>query len=128
MVEKSTYVLLLIVGVVFMLSFKDLMLIRSTQAETKTNKQVNKNSNGQVILDNFENSEESDARSDAKRDTSNIDSSDDADEHDFDSDNVHQHDHEHDESNVKLNDELNAKKIPSLKMKSNVQTLKFMFW
>lgn len=102
MVEKSTLGLVVLTGLVVLLSFKDLLLIKPNTQAQKTQE------NKPVVLD----------KDFLDMNNKNL--------NDFDSENGL--DSTDNFENENPDESLAEKKIPSLKMKSNVQTLKILYW
>ncbi|CAF1047286.1 unnamed protein product [Brachionus calyciflorus] len=105
MVEKSTLFLVIFTSLVLVLSFKDLVLIKNSTSSEETNLESGKpiSLEKELKLDDNKNKLddfENDENSDDFEQSSNVEE--------------------------KISDDM-PKKIPSLKMKSNVQTLKFLY-
>jgi hypothetical protein len=119
MVDKFSG-MVFVVSLVFLLSFKDMLFITKDIESTATPKNNAATRNQPINLD----TDDDDFKSD----------------HDHDHENhQHSHDSDHDDesdfgsggsedSRAATTDGEFVKKIPSLKMKSNIQTIKFSFW
>ena len=111
MVEKATLGVIIAISLVLALSFKDLMTIKMANASSDEDTKAAKRSNDQEA---FGEPVTTDSTFNAK----NVDTDDFG---DVDSDRLDRDDADSEGEQV-------AKKIPKLKIKSNVQTIKFLFW
>ena len=118
MANNSNHAIFLVILVVLGLSFKDLLLIKVEQKDKSTTKTADGGLAVNLKFDDTESDNKESLSFDAKENKSD----------DFEDDSESEDSEPNGFTESPATSDDNVKEIPSLKMKSNVQTMKFLYW